>query len=278
LDRSSNDIVFLHDVNLGFPASDPEWAMFFRERGWRVNGYLDMGELTRALQAHAGGAAFLPAANYFFFRDDPFYAGLASALAMKTGDATVSSVLVVSKESAARSVLDLEGRRLGYINAYCTTSYFAPAILLAEQGAPFQDFFSLKPVGAWQRQVDALLAGDIDATMVEEEIWRSRAANQTHTKIIGRVERLPGPVIVAATSVDGAFTSAFLGKLHATRTARPDQPFAGYAPYRADAMKDFFERSARAFPAVAASSPQLAPGTNKKPQPALASADALLTR
>lgn len=110
----------------------------------------------------------------------------------------------------------------------------------------------MKPVGAWQGQIDALLAGEIDATMVEEGIWRSKPANAAATKIIGRIERLPGPVVVVAKTVDPAFASGFLVRLLATRTARADQPFAGYAPYCQKEVQDFFDRSACAFSLVAA--------------------------
>jgi ABC-type phosphate/phosphonate transport system substrate-binding protein len=212
-----------------------------------------MGKLTETLKSHAAAAAFLPAANYYYLRDDPFYAGFASALAMKTGGATVNSVLLVPRASEARSIVDLKGKRLGYVNLYCTTSYFSPAILLAEHGMPFTGFFStIKPVAAWQHQIDAVVAGEVDATMVEEGIWQDKPANQSATKIIGRVDRLPGPVIVLARTVDAAFASALLAKLLATRTARPNQPFAGYAAYRQDVVQAFFDRSARAFSIVPA--------------------------
>jgi phosphonate transport system substrate-binding protein len=123
----------------------------------------------------------------------------------------------------------------------CTTSYFSPVILLAEHNVPFRTFFStVEPVGAWQRQIDAVLAGRVDATMVEEGIWLGKPANQAQTKIIGSVDGLPGPVIVLAKTVDPAFASAFRAKLLA-------QPFLGYTGYCRDAMQAFFDRSERAF-------------------------------
>ena len=251
--KAADELVFAHDVNLGFPTDESDWAAFFAEHEWRTAKYEDMGKLTETLRSHAAAASLLPAANYYFLRDDPFYSGFASALAMKTGRTTVDSVLIVPKSSEAESIVDLKGKRLGYINVYCTTSYFSPAILLAEHGVPFAGYFSsMKPVSAWQRQIDALVAGEIDATMVEEGIWRSNPANAAATKIIGRIERLPGPVVILAETVDPAFASAFLARLLATRTARAGQPFAGYAPYCVNEVQDFFDRSARAFSLVAA--------------------------
>jgi phosphonate transport system substrate-binding protein len=136
---------------------------------------------------------------------------LASARAERSGGTIVTSVLIVPQTSDARSVLDLRGKRLGHINSYCTTSYFSAPILLAEHDVPFGTFFStVEPVGAWQHQIDAVVAGRVDATMVEQGIWLNKPANAAATKIIGSVDRLPGPVIVLATSVDPAFASAFL--------------------------------------------------------------------
>jgi phosphonate transport system substrate-binding protein len=230
-------MIFACDANLGFPTDDPEWAAFFRDHGWRIVNYDDMGALTATLKAHVPAAAFMPAANYYYLKDDLFYAGLASACAERSGGTTVTSVLIVPQTSDARSVLDLRGK---------------PAILLADHNVPFRTFFStVEPVGAWQHQIDAVLAGRVDATMVEEGIWLDKATNASATKVIGSVDRLPGPVIVLAKAVDPAFASAFLARLLACRTAAPNQPFLGYTRYCADVVRAFFDCSERAF-AVAA--------------------------
>lgn len=72
---STREKVFACDVNLGFPCDQPEWAAFFRDHGWRTVDYDDMGRLTDTLKSHAATATFLPAANYFYFRDDPYMPG-----------------------------------------------------------------------------------------------------------------------------------------------------------------------------------------------------------
>jgi hypothetical protein len=82
--------------------------------------------------------------------------------------------------------------------------------------------------------------------MVEEGIWQSRPENQSATRVIGRVEELPAPLIIVAKTVDPAFSSAFLTKLRATRTAAPHQPFAGVTAYRKDIVEPFFDRVDRA--------------------------------
>jgi hypothetical protein len=76
--KSLAEKIFAHDVNLGFPVEQPDWANFFSDHGWRTTAYDDMGKLTATLESHAAAAAFLPAANYFYVRNDAGYAGLAS--------------------------------------------------------------------------------------------------------------------------------------------------------------------------------------------------------
>jgi phosphonate transport system substrate-binding protein len=237
------EVIFACDVNLGFPDRDPEWAAFFQKNGWRVENYEALDELTERLKTHAAAAAFLPAANYYYFKDDPFYTGLAMGLAAKTGKPFVNSVLVVPQASPAQSVLDLKGKRLGDINSYCTTSYFSPAILLSQHNLPFKSFFStVQPVGAWQHQIDAVRAGRADATMVEEGTWQERADNRSATRVIGRLEGLPGPLIVVGKTVDDKFRSEFLARLCAIRTSAPNQPFTGFTSYRPDVVADFFKK------------------------------------
>ena len=140
-------MIFACDVNLGFPTDDPEWTFFRDLAGHRQLRRL--GNLTATLKAHEPAAVFMPAANYHYLKADLFYAGSASARAERNGGTLVTSVLIVPQTSDARSVLDLRGKRLGHINSYCTTSYFSPAILLAERDVPLGTFFStVEPVGA----------------------------------------------------------------------------------------------------------------------------------
>jgi hypothetical protein len=112
-------------------------------------------------------------------------------------------------------------------------------------------FSRASPPARGRGQIDAMLAGEVDATMVEEGIWQDKPANHASTKIIGKVDRLPGPLVVLARGVERDFASTFLARLLATKTAKPHQPFAGYAAYCADVVRDFFARCERAFPAAA---------------------------
>ncbi len=119
-----------------------------------------------------------------------------------TKRATQSSVFVVAKENPATSWHDLRGKRLGYINTYCTTSYFSPSVLLGREGFVLKDFFNAFPVAAWQGQIDAVLSGSIDATMVYEDVWLAQPSNAERTKILARLDDLPTPPFIVRTNMD----------------------------------------------------------------------------
>ncbi len=64
----------------------------------------------------------------------------------------------------------------------------ATAILLAREGQTLTSFFDAFPVAAWQGQIDAVLDGSIDATMVYEDVWLAQLRNAAHTKILARLD------------------------------------------------------------------------------------------
>ncbi|MDN5856837.1 MAG: hypothetical protein L0K86_29175 [Actinomycetia bacterium] len=74
---------------------------------------------------------------------------------------------------------DLAGARLGYVNASCSSSYFAPAILAAGQGRRLVDYFTLVLNPPWQAQIDAVVSADVRATTVLENVWLASPQRRT---------------------------------------------------------------------------------------------------
>ena len=229
------------DANLDFPLLDSYWAPLLKSGRCQIASFTDLEALTEALLAHLLDFSYLPSANCFFLRRDPLLHGLVSACSSRTGKPAQNSVLVVKQSNPATSWRDLRGKRLGYINTYCTTSYFAPSILLAREGLRLNAFFDAFAVPAWQGQIDAVIAGSIDATMVYEDVWLARAQNAAATRIIDRLDGLPTPPFVARTDIDGAFTASLKAALLAYKpSVTPSMLYAGFAPYQGDAMQRFF--------------------------------------
>jgi phosphonate transport system substrate-binding protein len=229
------------DANLDFPLLDSYWAPLLKSGRCQIASYTDLEALTEALLAHLLDFSYLPSANCYFPRRDPLLRGVASACSPRTGKPVQSSVFVVKQSNPATSWRELRGKRLGYINTFCTTSYFSPSILLAREGLELNTFFDAFAVPAWQGQIDAVIAGRIDATMVYEDVWLARPENASETKIIDRLDGLPTPPFIARTDVDRAFIATLKSELLAYKPhPTPSTLYAGFADYQGDAMQRFF--------------------------------------
>ena len=227
------------DINLDFPFDDDAWAAFSQRANCAITSYSDLDILTTGLRQQLFDFSYLPSSNCFFLRDAP-YRGIVSAMTPITKRAAQSSVFVVAKENPAASWHELRGKRLGYINTYCTTSYFSPSVLLGREGLVLKDFFNAFPVAAWQGQIDTMLSGGIDATMVYEDVWLAEPSNAERTKILARLDDLPTPPFIVRTDMD----DALVGQLKQTLIGLPahskDALYAGFTEFQDARMQRWF--------------------------------------
>jgi phosphonate transport system substrate-binding protein len=246
-------LTLAHDENLGLPVDDPAWRGFLDRHGLRAAAYDDMAELTADLRQGAKACAYLPAANYFYLRDDPSYEPVASALYAAGETPRLSSLLVVAKSSGITALDQLRGRRLGIAHRYCTTSYFAPALVLLDNYAAITDFFAaLVQVPPYQGQIDSVVAGRVDATMVQEDVWLKTPANAAATRVIARRDDLPTPVVIVGANTGGEFKKDLRQLLFSHRPRiTPATLFSGFIPYQRQQVEAFFAASARALSARA---------------------------
>jgi phosphonate transport system substrate-binding protein len=230
----------LFDTNLEFPQHDLCWAKFFAAETCDIASTADLDVLTQTLLQHRADFSYLPSANCFFLRGDSAYRGLASALTGRSRMPLQNSVLVVRSADAARRWQDLRSARLGYLNSYCTTSYFAPAILLARGGQSLTSFFRAMPVAAWQGQIDAVIDGSVDATMVYEDVWLARGENAVRTKVIARIDDIPTPAMFVRSGLDAFASRLKAALLGFAPPAAPAQLYSGFVDYQAAPMQRFF--------------------------------------
>jgi phosphonate transport system substrate-binding protein len=165
--------------------------------------------------SHQPDFAFMPIADFhrLLARGDDHYRGFAIATSKFTGTTSLPSVLVVRRDDAAQRLLDMQGARYGYINKSCSSSYFSPAILLQPHGKRLDRFFEIVPTAPWQGQVDAVVAGEVRATMVPEDVWNSRAANAATTRIIARYDDATPALVVVRRDLQDAVAKALLDAL-----------------------------------------------------------------
>lgn len=245
------------DSNLRFPERDSSWQAFSAREACDIASTSDLDALTAQLYDHELDFCYLPAANFYFLRSDPAYAGVASARSVRTGKPEQASVLIVAKSNPAADWHALSGARLGYINTYCTTSYFAPSILLAREGLSLQSFFNAHPVAPWQGQIDAVIDGAIDATMVSEDVWLARAGNAAQTRILARMDGLPTPPFIARERDGDGFAERLRHELLAmTGAVAPNALYCGFGDYEAARMAHFFAEIAR-IPGMAKRGPRI---------------------
>lgn len=243
-------LTFAYDGNFRFDVEERPWRGFFERHGVRPVRYDDMAELTRALRANVQTISYLPAANYFHVRDMPDYEPFASAVYAAENTTSLSSVLVVRAASDVSHVDQLRGASLGYVHEYCTTSYFAPALVAHEQGASIDDFFGeLVRVGAYELQIDAVIAGRADSTMVQEDVWRKHPQYAQSTRVIARKDDLPTPVMLIDRRTNPTLKHDLreVALSHRPRPG-PDTLFSGFVDFRRAQVEAFFAASAGAIP------------------------------
>lgn len=240
-------LIFAIDRNLGFLDKDPHWQSLFEKFHIRVVFYDDMKKLTEDLEKNTIPFAYLPSAEFFYFKGDRYYTPIANAIFTATGTTSNRAVLITAKESPIASFEGLKGKKLGYIHPYCTSSYFAPALFLKQHNYSIHQFFSeLKQVGAWQSQIDAVIAGKVDATMVLENVWRHLPENAQKTKILAFQDQLPSPVVLCGKDVDEKLKEGLKEALFSYKEINPHALFSGFVPFQQEQVHAFFSQAEQA--------------------------------
>jgi len=208
-------LYFLLDRNLGLPADQEPWQSFLTELDIRTDASTDLVDIDRQIGDNSPDIAFIPIADYhrLLARGDNYYHGFVIASSKFTGSVDLPSVLVVGKDDPAKSLDELEGASYGYINKSCSSSYFPPAIMLQKKGRELDKFLKIKPVKAWQGQVDAVISGEVRATMVPEDVWKTTPDNAKHTKVIDRYDTAKPAMIVMREGIDEEVSKQLLHRL-----------------------------------------------------------------
>ena len=232
---------FLIDSNLGLDPAEEPWRSLFSRVGITSTGTTDLPELDRSVAAHEPDIVFMPIADFHrvLASGDRHYRGLAMLTSKFTGATNLPSVLVVREDDPATCLADLAGASFGYINQSCTSSYYALAILLHHLGRSLADFGVMVPTAPWQGQIDAVTSGQVRATMVLEDVWKTTASNAETTKVIGRYDEATGALIVVRDGLDDTVVQALLDTLLAWKP-NPGALFGGFAAFTESGVAGFF--------------------------------------
>ncbi|MEQ8841118.1 MAG: phosphate/phosphite/phosphonate ABC transporter substrate-binding protein [Acidimicrobiales bacterium] len=113
--------------------------------------------------------------------------------------------LVVPIGSDIQALSDLAGRRIGCNDVVSLSGHHALRFALADLGEDPSDFAELVFTGGHHRSLDALLAGDLDACVVDSVVRTRRARHDPAVAELPVIERLgPWPVqpLVARAGLD----------------------------------------------------------------------------
>lgn len=195
------NLTFLLNRNLGFPATDEPWKTILSSEGITADVTTDVTKMNQALAEGVPDIAYVTGAGYCVMmrNGNQQYRGLVIATSKFTGQPAQRSLLVVRQDDPAKSLDDLEGSEYGYINRSCSSSFFPPAVLLNQQGRKLDEFFKLRQVPGWQERVDAVVGKTIRATMILEDVWKMTPKNNEQLKIIGEYSHCVPAILIVRT-------------------------------------------------------------------------------
>jgi ABC-type phosphate/phosphonate transport system substrate-binding protein len=161
----------------------------------------------------------------------------------------LTSLLVVNAASPITSLAELKGQAPRSHQWLLHHELFCRRHFSAAHGFSINDFFAeIRDVGAWQKQIDAVLACTVDATMVNADTYASLPENSAMTRVLGEVDQLPTPVVIAGTDAP----ASFVNDLKQTLLSEPrneDELFSGFIDYEEATDERFFSDAALAFAA-----------------------------
>jgi ABC-type phosphate/phosphonate transport system substrate-binding protein len=231
-DKDSRFLTFVINPNFGFSADEEPWSSLLPELGITAQPSKDLAWIKQTMADHEPDLAFISISDFLrsVAKGDQHYRGFAIATSKFTGTTNLPSVLVVRQDDPAQSFADLEGAKYGYINKSCSSSYFPANIVLAKQGKRLDEYVNIVQVKPWQGQIDAVVAKEVRATMVAEDVWKTTPGNAQHTRIIGRYDNAKPALIVARQDLDEEVGKKLLAALVAWMP-KWQAVFGAFRPY-----------------------------------------------
>lgn len=129
------------------------------------------------------------------------------SVAVNNGKPTYRSYLIVpTRDTQTRSVLDLKGRVFAYADPYSNTGYLVPRFEIKRSGADPATFFK-RTFFTWSHRkvIDAVAAGLVQGAAVDSYVWdslsRVRPDITARTRIAWKSEEYGFPPMVAHRNV-----------------------------------------------------------------------------
>ena len=193
-----NKFRITYDDNLGLPQGFVDDLNGFLKGDSKIHfqaeAFHDIGEMIKAFEHRETAMAFMPAGCLPYLRST--HAILAEASFGPFRSESLHSILRTRCADSRMTLAELSSRRIGCVNRYCTTSYWAPMILLASADLspiPAPDFVQLD---GFDDMITSVVDGRVDGAM----IWD--AVSEHHPefdRVLGKgvgINDLPAPLLI----------------------------------------------------------------------------------
>ncbi|MDO8307085.1 MAG: PhnD/SsuA/transferrin family substrate-binding protein [Actinomycetota bacterium] len=160
--------------------------------------YHDLDRLVADFATGAVVAAFVPAGSIPYLRGTD-YSILAQA---EVGESTLMQSDLSVRRGQPWSIAEVVAGsvRLGAINSSCTTSYWAPQIVLMGL-MPAGSAISFVQVNGFQDLFEHLLSGGCEAAMVWDQVSSRQRDKAADLDVVLRLDNLPAPLVLGHPSL-----------------------------------------------------------------------------
>lgn len=176
------------------------------------DGYADINE---RLVDESVDAAIISPLNYVLTaKRKPTLRVIATPLAQ--GSPTYASYIIVRENSEVRSVDELEGKRIAFVDERSTSGYLYPWAFLLERGVKPERFFGkIEFVGDHPAVIEAIATGRVDAGATFALPTGMLEANERlrNLRIVAKTGRIPYDAVVVQASVSQETTDALKAAL-----------------------------------------------------------------
>ena len=237
-----------YDDDLGLPpAIASSWAV-------EATAFHDVGRMLGAFEHGDVDACFAPAGVLGRL------SGIGHTLIAQStveGSTALASRLVVRADAPDATLDTLATWAIGFVNEYCTTSYWAPMVTLMEV-VPVRGALPFRPCAGFDDLLGAVVTGRVDAAMVWDQVLARHPSEAVRTRAVAVEADLPAPLVCARGDLSASdarvLRRTFLDARvdgHASFfdgfTEPNDECVARFAR-RMSAVRSHFNLSARALP------------------------------
>jgi ABC-type phosphate/phosphonate transport system substrate-binding protein len=223
-----------YDDNLGLPAAiASSWAI-------ESTAFHDVGRMLGAFERGDVDACFAPAGIIGSL------AGIGHTLIAQgtaRGSTTLASKLVVRADAPEVTLDILATSAIGFINEYCTTSYWAPMITLIEE-VPAGGALPFRACTGFDDLLAAVVEGRVDVGMVWDRVLARHPAEAVRTRAVAVDADLPGPLVYARGDLSAAEARVLRRTFLDARVEGAASFFDGFAEPDDECVSHFARRMA----------------------------------